>query len=148
LEDGQKAEGNKAPEKVYPVTEETPVFRNIYFKNITATNSDEAITLFGLAEMNLKNIVIEDSQFDTKKGLTIVDADGIQLKNVKLNYTEGTGATVYNSKNIDLSTLKLESTQKPTIKVLGAKTTAVKLPKDITGEQLSISKEIAKNAVK
>ncbi|WP_139420198.1 glycoside hydrolase family 28 protein [Chryseobacterium mulctrae] len=32
LEDGQKEEGNKAPEKVFPVTEETPIFRNIYFK--------------------------------------------------------------------------------------------------------------------
>lgn len=148
LEDGQKAEGNKAPEKVFAVTEETPIFRNIYFKNINAVNSYEAITINGLAEMNIKNIVIEDSQFDTKKALTIVDADGIILKNVKLKYSEGTGATIYNSKNIDLSTLQLESSQKPTIKVLGAKTTSVKLPKDVKGEQLQISKEIAKNAVK
>ena len=78
LEDGQKQEGNKTPEKVYPVTDETPVFRNIFFKNINAVNSYEAITLLGLAEMNLKNIVIEDSKFDTKKALTIVDADGIK----------------------------------------------------------------------
>lgn len=148
LEDGQKEEKNKAPEKVFPVTEETPIFRNIFFKNISAVNSYEAVTINGLAEMNIKNIVIEDSQFDTKKALTIVDADGISLKNVKLNYTEGTGAVIYNSKNIDLSTLQLTSSQKPTIKVLGSKTSAVKLPKDIKGEQISISKEIAKNAVK
>ncbi|MDQ8141908.1 glycoside hydrolase family 28 protein [Chryseobacterium sp. CFS15] len=148
LEDGQKEERNKAPEKTFPVTEETPIFRNIYFKNINAVNSYEAITINGLAEMNIKNIVIEDSQFDTKKALTIVDADGITLKNVKLKYSEGTGAVVYNSKNVDLSTLQLESSQKPTIKVLGSKTSAVKLPKDVKGEQLQISKEIAKNAVK
>jgi len=148
LEDGQKQEGNKAPEKTFPVTEETPIFRNIYFKNINAVNSYEAITINGLAEMNIKNIVIEDSQFDTKKALTIVDADGITLKNVKLKYSEGTGAVVYNSKNVDLSTLQLESSQKPTIKVLGSKTSSVKLPKDVKGEQLQISKEVAKNAVK
>jgi len=148
LEDGQKEEGNKAPEKTFPVTEETPIFRNIYFKNINAVNSYEAITINGLAEMNIKNIVIEDSQFDTKKALTIVDADGITLKNVKLKYSAGTGAVVYNSKNVDLSTLQLESSQKPTIKVLGSKTSSVKLPKDVKGEQLQISKEVAKNAVK
>ena len=148
LEDGQKEEGNKAPEKTFPVTEETPIFRNIYFKNINAVNSYEAITINGLAEMNIKNIVIEDSQFDTKKALTIVDADGITLKNVKLKYSEGTGAVVYNSKNVDLSTLQLESSQKPTIKVLGSKTSAVKLPKDVKGEQLQISKEVAINTVK
>ncbi|MCU7618796.1 glycoside hydrolase family 28 protein [Chryseobacterium sp. PBS4-4] len=148
LEDGQNAEGNKVPEKVFPVTEKTPIFRNIYFKNINAVNSYEAVAINGLAEMNIKNIVIEDSQFDTKKALTIVDADGIVLKNVKLKYSEGTGAIVYNSKNVDLSTLQLEASQKPTIKVLGSKTSAVKLPKNVTGEQLQVSKEIAKNAVK
>jgi len=148
LEEGQKEEGNKAPEKVYPVTEETPVFRNIYFKNIMASNSDEAITLFGLAEMNLKNIVIEDSKFETKKGISIVDADGIQFKNVDVKYQTGTGTAIYNSKNIDLSGLKLQAEQKPTIKVLGSKTTAVKLPKDVKTDQITIAKDVAKNAVK
>ncbi|WP_261511880.1 glycoside hydrolase family 28 protein [Chryseobacterium paludis] len=150
LEDGQKKEGNKAPEKLYPVTEETPIFRNIFFKNINAINSYEAITLFGLAEMNLKNIVIEDSQFDTKKALTIVDADGIQLKNVKLKYSEGTGATIYNSKKIDLSTVKFESVNKPFIKILGHKTGAVLLPKEISTDKaaLSISTEVAEDSVK
>ncbi|MBW8524236.1 glycoside hydrolase family 28 protein [Chryseobacterium chendengshani] len=148
LEDGQNAEGNKVPEKVFAVDEKTPIFRNIYFKNINAVNSFEAVSINGLAEMNIKNIVIEDSQFDTKKALTIADADGIILKNVKLKYTEGTGAVIYNSKNVDLSTLQLEASQKPIIKVSGSKTSAVKLPKNVTGEQLQISKEIAKNAVK
>jgi polygalacturonase len=150
LEDGQKQEGNKAPEKVHPVTEETPVFRNIFFKNINAVNSYEAITLFGLAEMNLKNIVIEDSQFDTKKALTIGDADGVQLKNVTLKYSEGTGATIYNSKNINLSTVKFESDRKPYIKVLGAKTGAVLLPKQVAADKsfVSIGSDVAKNAVK
>jgi polygalacturonase len=148
LEDGQNAEGNKVPEKVFAVDEKTPIFRNIYFKNINAVNSYEAVAINGLAEMNIKNIVIEDSQFDTKKALIIVDADGIILKNVKLKYSEGTGAVVYNSKNVDLSSLQLEGSPKPTIKVLGSKTSAVKLPKNVTGEQLQVSKEIAKNAVK
>jgi len=150
LEDGQKQEGNKTPEKVYSVTEETPIFRNIFFKNISAANSYEAITLFGLAEMNLKNIVIEDSQFDTKKALTIGDADGIQLKNVTLKYSEGTGATIYNSKNINLSTVKFESDRKPYIKVLGTKTGAVLLPKQAAADKsfVSMGSDVAKNAVK
>lgn len=150
LEDGQKKEGNTTSGKVYPVTEETPIFRNIYFKNINAVNSYEAITLYGLDEMNLKNIVIEDSQFDTKKALTIVDADGIQLKNVKLKYSEGTGAVVYNSKNINLSTVKFESQNKPFVKILGNKTGVILLPKEVTTDKdaFSVSKDVAKNSVK
>ena len=98
--------------------------------------------------MNLKNIVIEDSYFDTKKALTIVDADGITLKNVKLKYSEGTGATIYNSKNIDLSGLMLESAGKPTIKVVGSKTDNVKLPANLSKDQITVAKDVAKTAVK
>ena len=148
IEEDQSAADEKRVEKQIPVTEETPVFRNVFFKNITATNSYEALSLSGLSEMNLKNIVIEDSNFDTRKALTIADADGITLKNVKLKYSEGTGATVYNSKNIDLSGLILESASQPSIKVLGSKTSNVKLPKTVAKEQVIIGKEIAKNAVK
>ncbi len=148
IEEDQSADDEKRVEKQIPVTDETPVFRNVFFKNINATSSYEALSLNGLSEMNLKNIVIEDSYFDTKKALTIVDADGITLKNVKLKYSEGTGATVYNSKNIDLSGLTLESANKPTIKVLGNKTSAVKLPKTVAKEQITIGKDVAKNAVK
>ena len=148
IEEDQSADDEKRVEKQIPVTDETPVFRNVFFKNINATNSYEALSLNGLSEMNLKNIVIEDSYFDTKKALTIVDADGITLKNVKLKYGDGTGATVYNSKNVDLSGLTLESSKMPLIKVIGSKTKAVKLPKGLSGDQLSISKDVPKNAVK
>jgi len=148
IEEDQSADDEKRVEKQIPVTAETPIFRNVFFKNITATNSYEALSLNGLSEMNLKNIVIEDSYFDTKKALTIVDADGITLKNVKLNYSEGTGATIYNSKNIDLSGLTLESAAKPTIKVVGSKTDNVKLPLNMPKDQISVAKDVAKTAVK
>jgi len=148
IEEDQSADDEKRVEKQIPVTDETPVFRNVFFKNINATNSYEALSLSGLSEMNLKNIVIEDSYFDTKKALTIVDADGIALKNVKLKYSDGTGATVYNSKNIDLSGLTLESSKTPLIKVIGSKTKAIRLPKGISADQLSISKDVPKNVVK
>jgi hypothetical protein len=98
--------------------------------------------------MNLKNIVIEDSQFDTRKALTIVDADGIQLKNVKLKYSEGTGATIYNSKNINLSTVKFDSANKPVVKVLGNKTGAICRKKSSDKNSLSIGTDVSKNAVK
>ncbi|MGC4129163.1 MAG: glycoside hydrolase family 28 protein [Bergeyella sp.] len=147
VEEDQNADDEKPKAKEFPVTEETPIFRNVFFKNITASNSYEALSLNGLSEMNLKNIVIEDSYFDTKKSLTIVDADGITLKNVKIKYTDGIGATVYNSKNIDLRGLTLES-DKPLIKILGSKTGGILLPKGISADKISVSKDVPKNSVK
>lgn len=140
-------ESAKTAEKTYPITAETPTFRNMFFKNINAATSEEAINIVGLAEMNIQNIVIEDSYFDTKKALSIIDADGIQLKNVTMKFTEGNAATIYNSKNIDLTTVKFESSKTPIIKVLGNKTSKIKLPKSINKNNISISKDVQKNAV-
>lgn len=148
IEENQNADDEKRVVKDIPVTDETPIFRNVFFKNISASNSYEALSLNGLSEMNLKNIIVEDSNFDTKKALTIVDADGITLKNVKIKYTDGTGATIYNSKNVHISGLTLESSKTPLIKVIGSKTKAIKLPKGITGDKVSVSKDVPKNVVK
>jgi hypothetical protein len=67
-----------------------------------------------------------------------------------MKYSEGTGATIYNSKNINLSTVKFESANKPVVKVLGNKTGAILLPKEIGSDKnsLSIGTDVTKNAVK
>ncbi|WP_333661160.1 glycoside hydrolase family 28 protein [Chishuiella changwenlii] len=148
IEDDQNADDEKRTEKAIPVTEETPQMRNIFFKNINVTSSHEALYISGLNEMNIKNIKIENSTFDTKKALSIVDADGVELKNVKFNYSDGTGATIYNSKNIDLSSVQFETTNdKSIVNVTGDKTSKVKLPKNVDKKRVNISKSVQKNAV-
>lgn len=148
IEDDQNADDEKRTEKAIPVTEETPQMRNIFFKNINVTSSHEALYISGLNEMNIKNIKIENSTFDTKKALSIIDADGVELKNVKFNYSDGTGATIYNSKNIDLSSIQFETTNdKSIVNVTGDKTSKVKLPKSVDKKRVNISKSVQKNAV-
>ncbi|SHL61869.1 Polygalacturonase [Chishuiella changwenlii] len=148
IEDDQNADDEKRTEKAIPVTEETPQMRNIFFKNINVTSSHEALYISGLNEMNIKNIKIENSTFDTKKALSIVDADGVELKNVKFNYSDGTGATIYNSKNIDLNSVQFETTNdKSIVNVTGDKTSKVKLPKSVDKKRVNISKSVQKNAV-
>lgn len=146
-EEGQTE--NAVVEKLLPVTEETPVFKNIFFKNITATNSYEAATFSGLPEMNLTNIVIEDSYFETQKGISVTDADGIIFKNVQLKNTLGNGITIYNSKNIDLAGIAVQSGKNTAVQVLGAKTSKVKLSKEISQDKTKVvvSKEVSKKAI-
>ena len=148
VEDDQNAETEARNEKVVPVTDETPQFRNIFFKNVNAVNSQEAIFILGLAEMNIENIVIEDSYFETKKALSIVDANGIKIKNVKIDYKEGTGAIIYDSKNVDLSTLQLNTKDGAKVKVIGKKSDKIQLPKTVNKSNVTISKDVSKNAVK
>ena len=149
VEEDQNADDEKRTEKAILVTEETPVMKNIFFKNINVVSSNEALYISGLNEMNIQNIKVENSTFDTKKALNIIDADGIELKNVKFTYSEGNGATIYNSKNVDLSNVEFETTNSnPIIQVMGSKTTNVKAPKNVDKKRISISKTANKNAIK
>lgn len=149
VEEDQNADDEKRTEKAIPVTEETPVMKNIFFKNINVVSSNEALYISGLNEMNIQNIKVENSTFDTKKALNIIDADGVELKNVKFTYSEGNGATIYNSKNVDLSNVEFETTNSnPIIQVMGSKTTNVKAPKNVDKKRISISKTANKNAIK
>ncbi|TDH28818.1 glycoside hydrolase family 28 protein [Segetibacter sp. 3557_3] len=71
-----------------PVSERTPIFRNIHFSNITA-QTNQAIFINGLAEMPVDDITFNDIQFESKTGATIKEATNIAFHNVRINTTTG-----------------------------------------------------------
>lgn len=136
-------------EKLVEVTEETPSFRNISMKNITVVDSESAMFFMGLPEMNVKNVSIEDSVFETKKGITAIDTDGITLKNVTIKASHDYALTLYNSKNITTSNFNF-SESKSAIKVLGPKTKNIQFDKkDVSNEkkQIELGKDVSKKTI-
>ncbi|KAA5542954.1 glycoside hydrolase family 28 protein [Adhaeribacter rhizoryzae] len=130
LEADQKASTEARDEKLLPVTEETPSFKNIYLKNINVAGADKALVLQGLPEMNLQNVSLENATLKAKQGISAVDADGITLKNVKVIPEKGPAITVYNSKNIDIKGLTFFENNAPVVQIMGSKTQNVKLAKE------------------
>ncbi|AKD03742.1 glycoside hydrolase family 28 protein [Pontibacter korlensis] len=150
LDETQSAETEKRDERLLPVTEETPSFKDIYMKNIRVAGAEQALALQGLPEMNLKNVSLENAVLKAKKGITAVDSDGIQLKNVKVLAEKGPALTIYNSKNIEVNGLTYGDTQEPVVKVLGPLTQNVKLEsKDFknTSTQVSKGKDLSNTAL-
>ncbi|HUK81467.1 MAG TPA: glycoside hydrolase family 28 protein [Verrucomicrobiae bacterium] len=86
-------------DKAQPVTAETPAFRNIRIKNLTATSSKGAGVIIGLPESPVRDVVLENVQItaDTT-GLVIRNAQGVQLKNVKVIPKKGPPLIVENAK--------------------------------------------------
>lgn len=125
LEQDEKAEDEKRDERLLPVNEETPVFRNIFLKNITATGSNTAAMFQGLPEMNLSNVSLENAVLETKNGITMIDADGITLKNVQVLAQNGPILTIYNSKNVAVSGLAYDDSAGEVVRLLGEKTEKV-----------------------
>ncbi len=94
-------DGDTTPvdEAIPPVTEETPVFRNIYVKNLVSRNARRAMFFNGLPEMNISNIHVENTTISAMLGAELVECDGVTFTNVKIYPSEGPAIQQKNVKN-------------------------------------------------
>jgi len=67
----------------------TPVFRDIYLSNLTATCQKGAGVITGLPESEISNVVLENVRISAATGLVIKNAKGIQFKDVQVTTREG-----------------------------------------------------------
>ena len=88
------------------VTDETPAFRDIHLENITCCGAKNAIVLQGLPEMPLRNISLKNVSISSQLGVTVVDADGIQFKNVRVENKTGAALKTFRVNNSKLELAK------------------------------------------
>ena len=80
LEDGDNPDNTT---KV-PVTEETPIFRNIDIKNVTCNGAGRAMEFNGLPEMPIDGIKLQNITILAKKDATFTNCQNITKKNVNI----------------------------------------------------------------
>lgn len=104
---GEKREKVKA-EKI-PVTEETPQFKNFHIKNVFVNGAEKGIFFRGLPEMNIQDITIEKVTIQAKKGIDIIEASNIKLKDITIFSKETTPVVhIENAQNIVFENLKYQ----------------------------------------
>ena len=92
-----------------PLSERTPIFRNIHISNITGSNINLVCQLEGIEEMPVSDVSFEDINMDAKSGFEISRAKDIRLSNVQVNVQLGAPfklADVSNAYLSNVSTLK------------------------------------------
>jgi hypothetical protein len=89
-----------ADKKNESITDLTPRFQNFFIKNIICNKAGRAILINGLPEMPVKNIQMEDISISADKGLLLVDADSISLKNIDIRQKTGAVIGTIQSKNL------------------------------------------------
>jgi hypothetical protein len=77
-----------------PITPRTPMFRNIRVTNLTATSPKSAGMIFGLPEVPISDVVLENVSISAGTGLVIQNAKGIVLKNVNVQAKTGEGLLI------------------------------------------------------
>ena len=96
LADGDEA---SAVNSIPAVSEETPVFRNIYVKNLVSRNARRAMFFNGLPEMNITNINVENATITAKYGAKLAESTGVNFKNVRIIPEEGPALILSNVKD-------------------------------------------------
>jgi DNA sulfur modification protein DndE len=86
-----------------PVTEETPQFHNFFIRNITCKGAERGIVVRGLPEMNVKNILIENSQIEAKEGIICQYGTDILIKNVIFKTPNTGNIKIKNSQKISIN---------------------------------------------
>jgi hypothetical protein len=91
--------------KPEPVSDRTPIFRNIHFSGITG-DGEVTCEVTGLAEMPVENVTFSDIQLSGEKGFSIKDAKGIELHHVTVNTESGPAFTATGVDGLELDGVK------------------------------------------
>jgi len=67
-----------------PVTEETPIFRNIDIRNVVCNNAGRAMEFNGLPEMPIRNIKLKDITIRAKKDAVFTNYENVSKENVNI----------------------------------------------------------------
>lgn len=84
------------------VSEETPAFKNMYFKNIYVDGAQQALKIMGIPEMPVENLQFKNMVIRSEAGIQMNYARKIEFDNVDLKLEKpGVSARFFNSQNID-----------------------------------------------
>lgn len=105
------------------VTEETPKFQNFMIQGIQVNGAEKGIFFRGLPEMFIRDISIENAHIVAKKGVELIAASGITLKNLTLQVEESEPLIhIDNSQNIAFTGLNAVGNTALLVKISGETT--------------------------
>jgi hypothetical protein len=90
----------KGPDE--PVSDRTPVFRNIAISNMTINNSPLMINIEGLPEMPVSGLQLSNIIATGKVGLRAYNTAALELHNVQINPEVGPAFLIRDSKDLEL----------------------------------------------
>lgn len=106
--------GDNNPERV-----RIPYFREFDIKNVVCDGAADAVFVRGLSDAPIQSISLKNITIASKRGMTMENADGFTLDNVRLNFTAGPVLTVKDARNIQLDHITSASTPEVFVKASG-----------------------------
>lgn len=149
IEDAQEAISvtnyyTKIPQE--PVSERTPVFRNIAMSNITVDRCGLAADIAGLPEMPINGLRLSDIIVTAKQGLQAHDTIGLELFNVQVNPEAGPAFLVKDAKDLQMLGVASRKTiaKTPVIRLDNCPGAVIRASKESSGAGTFLSLEPGK----
>jgi polygalacturonase len=93
----REAPKDPSTEKAQPVTDRTPINKNITIRNVTAINCPTAGIIRGLPEAPITNVTLSNVTISAKAGMKIYHAKGIRFIASKIEVQSGKPLTTFNA---------------------------------------------------
>jgi polygalacturonase len=93
----RNAPKDPSTETAEPVTDRTPINKNITIRDLTVTNCPNAGTIQGLPEMPIAGMTFSNVNISAKTGLKIYHARAVRFINSKITVESGKALTTYNA---------------------------------------------------
>ena len=105
-----------APE---PVSERTPIFRDIAISHFTIKKSPYTARIYGLPEMPIQRLRITDVTASSEMGFLCDSVEGLELQNVEVNTVKGPAFDISNCRDVELCGIKSTKPQadKPVVRM-------------------------------
>ncbi len=91
------------PTPIEPVSERTPVFRNIHFSNINILDAKQGIAFYGLEEQNIEDVTFTDFSIQSEKGISAAYAKKLIFDNIRLNCENNKPFSLTNCQNVEIN---------------------------------------------
>ncbi|WP_281299304.1 glycoside hydrolase family 28 protein [Flavobacterium limnophilum] len=89
------------------VSDQTPAFKNMYFKNIYVDGAKQALKIMGIPEMPVQNIQFKNMVIRSEAGIQMNYASKIDFVNIDLRLDKpGIAASFSNSQNVTVESFK------------------------------------------
>lgn len=105
-----------------PVTEATPVFRDVFMEKIHCKGAAMAFKIDGLPESNVKNIHLTNASLEAQQGISINEGSDVFFKNVEIKHRDGAFFNFVNAKNVAFENVSALNPDARKSKISGSKT--------------------------
>ncbi|GFR38312.1 glycoside hydrolase [Insulibacter thermoxylanivorax] len=147
--DYREGSGEYGGDEKHPVSEETPIFRKIYIKDIVCRGAVKAVLINGLPEMPIDQITMVNLKILSEEGIVCRNACNVEFSNVTVQTSKGKAALFHQCANVNIDEMHLttEKAEDQIVEITGPETKQIQINGLTPSLELKLAAEVNEEQV-